>query len=146
MKAWAIALVALVAAAGAVTGAILIPRGERSRDKERLTNPVSGQPSFTVIDDGKTGKKPSASATPAPAGTGSATRSGSGGGTTSATRPNRGTSTHVTSGEFAESSDGEDELEAEQEEEEEEAEQEAKEEADKQRCEEKQERDPDADC
>lgn len=146
MKAWAIALVALIAAAGAVMGAILIPRDGRSRDTERLTNPVSGEPSFTVIDADDAKKKPSASASPAPAGTGSTTRSGSGGSATGATRPTRGTSTHVTSGEFAESSDGEDELEAEREEEEEEAEQEAKERADEERCEQKKEDNPDADC
>jgi hypothetical protein len=141
VKAWAIGLVALIAGAAAVSAAIFIPSDDARR--ERSTNVGADQPAFTVIDGDEKAKASAApTASPAPARIGSS----EGGTTPVSDRGTGGSSIDVTNGEFAESSDGEDELEAEREAEEEEARQKAKEEADEQRCEEKKEQDPDHDC
>jgi hypothetical protein len=139
-------LVALIAAAAAVTGAILIPADDARR--ENTVGNVDGDgPAFTVIGgDGRPAKSPAPTASAAPGAEGGSTGTPSrSGGSGDSGRRTRGSSIDVTNGEFAESSD-EDEREAELEAEEEEAKQKAEEEADEQRCEEKKERNKDADC
>lgn len=63
MKAWAIALVALIVGAGAVIASLLAVQSDRTSDGNRVSSPVAGEPSFTVIDD-----QPKASPSPIPSG------------------------------------------------------------------------------
>ena len=60
MKAWAIALVALIVGAGAVIASLLAVQPDRTSD-DRVSSGGAFEPSFTVIDDAP---KASASASP----------------------------------------------------------------------------------
>lgn len=51
MKAWTVALVALIVGAGAVIASLLFVRPDRTAPTSSGSSPVSGEPSFTVIDD-----------------------------------------------------------------------------------------------
>jgi hypothetical protein len=129
-------LVALIAGAGAVAAALLIPADDRTRQTGVTDTKVAGEPGFTVIGDGD---EPSASPSPKPeeivpvgrVAVGSASDSEEVG----------GSSITAVNGEFAESSEGEDEIEAELEAEEEEEEQEQKEREERQERHEDRDRD-----
>ncbi len=133
MKVWALALVALLIGAGAVTASLLISRPDPTRDARDVTKPVAPEPAFTVID-GTDGAP--ASPTPTPSSSPRLVPVGEQEEASTPTRNSGRERVSVQSGEIEESSTDQEleEEEAERELEEEEARQKAKDDREKQRA------------